>query len=85
MFPRKKPVPKVILGTLLFNSDNALSLDFGLVPSVPKILGHIPKDMRAARCTNDSFMELMGAVFRRAMERGHRQGGRVLPRSPWSG
>lgn len=62
MFPRKMPVPKVILGTILFNIDNDLDLIFRIVPSVPKIFGHIPKDMHAARRETDSQMECMTAA-----------------------
>lgn len=63
MFPRKIAVPKVILGTLLFNDDNRLSEFFWLVPNVPKIFGHIPKDMRAACCVTDSLMECLEAAL----------------------
>jgi hypothetical protein len=63
MFPRKTAVPKVILGTLLFNGDNALDENSWIVPSVPKIFTHILKDMRAACSATDSLMECLVVAF----------------------
>ncbi|QKV52030.1 hypothetical protein [Comamonas antarctica] len=48
VFPRKKTVPKVLLGTNLVNGDNGLRGFFEFVPSVPKKKGQYPKE--GARC-----------------------------------